>query len=645
MNKIRFFLSLKIQLLIFCLVVFIPIILINNYLLQKYTNTILQQELKSKLLTITTLSAEKFQGRQLERLSKSGFMNTSEFNQIKQKINNIKQTHPFIKYCAIIIKKDNYNAFYLLDSSIKPYDFNKDGKILPNEGINLLGDKANEIKISTEPALQDGFNKPVISNIIYTDKFGSWVKAYAPVKGSKTKNTVVLTIEVYLSNLGQENNKFKILFEKALIITLLIILILLFLVAQIFLFPLKKLKDNIVNIRKGNFEKKMPLPLIYGEIGDLTQSVNDMSDDLQRFFQKSQEDKERLEEMQELIEITNQQIKSKNFQLNSTIITLNSINELVEKLISIKETQELMETVLPSTIKLIKAAKGFIVEYMPEQNSFKVMTSFNTTSIQPGMEILASESPILKKIFDTRNYINNDEEGKIKDEEYKTALIFPLLFEKEINGLMFILDKIENNEKGENGFEESDETTVRTLSKLVAAVWESIHLFELATVDNLSKLYVRRYLEMNLEEEIKKAVRNHNELSLIMIDIDNLQKCNDNYGHFIGDQVIKQVAVQVKDCTCEEDLAARYGGEKLVVLVTDKSTDEALSIAENIRKAVEEIEIPVPIGESLKVTVSIGVSGFPAHGSSTEELIRSADEALYKSKREGKNKINLAGEV
>jgi diguanylate cyclase (GGDEF)-like protein len=644
MTKTRFFLSLKLQLLLFCLVVFIPIIFISRYFFEDYSRAILLEDMKSKLLAVTNIAAGNFQGPVLEKLSSNNFKDTKEYNQIRQKINKIKQANPFIRYCAIIIGKDNDRAFFLVDSTSKPYDFNKDGNISPNEGMNLLGDKANEIRISTETALKEGFNKAALSNIIYTDKFGSWIKAYAPVKGLSPNDNAVITIEMYLSNLNKENNDLNILFEKILVGSLFIILILLFIGLKIFLNPLKSLKQHISNIRKGNFDDKVPTVFYSGEIGAITEYINELSVDLQKAFQKSQEDKEKLEEMQKLIELTNQMIKSKNFQLNSTIVTLNSINELVEELISIKETQELMETVLPSTINLIKARKGFIVEYLPEEKNFKVMTSVNTIIIQPEMIISASESQILKKIFDTKNYINIDEAGEIKGEEYKTALIFPLLVEKEIKGLMFIMDKIEDSEKEENCFEESDEATVRTLSKLVAAVWESIHLFELATVDNLSKLYVRRYLEMNLEEEIKKAIRNHNELSIIMIDIDNLQKCNDNYGHFIGDQVIKLVAEKIKECTGEEDLAARYGGEKMVVLVNDKSPDAAMTLAEQIREVIEEIEVPVPIGDNLKITVSIGVAGFPDHGGSTEELIKSADEALYKAKREGKNKVILAGE-
>jgi diguanylate cyclase (GGDEF)-like protein len=646
MPKKRFFLSLKLQIFLFCLIVFVPVFFAARYFYQVKTREILVDELKNKLVTITALSADNFPGELIDKLVVSKKTDTADYKQIKNKIIKLKKTYLFIKHCAIIVKKDknNENAFYLVDNAEKPYDFNRDGVLDHDEGLNLIEDKSNEIRISTEIALMNGFKKPSLSKIIYTDKSGSWIEAFAPVKGTKIKNSAVLNMEMYLSNISTENHKLLDLFEKIMLVCLLVILILFLIAAQTFIFFLKKLKKRIINIRQGSFEKKIPVSFIYGEIGKLIENVNGMSDELQSSFQKGQEDKDQMEEMQDLIELTNQQIKSKNFQLNSTIVTLNSINELVEELISIKQTQELMETLLPQTIKLVEAEKGFIVEYLPEKNCFKVMTAINTRIIEPDMEILPNDSPLLKKIFDTKNYINIDEAGQIKGEEYNTALIFPFLVEKEIKGLLFIMDKIKDEEKEENFFEEADEATVRTLSKLVAAVWESIHLFELGTVDNLSKLYVRRYLEMNLDEEIKKAQRNHYELSLLMIDIDNLQKCNDTYGHFTGDQVIKLVAEQIRESAGEEDIAARYGGEKMVVLVSEKSTDDALSLAEQIREGVEGMEVPVSEGEPLKVTVSIGVAGFPEHGASTDELVKKADEALYKAKREGKNRVELAGE-
>ncbi len=643
MPKVKFFLSLKIQLFIFCLFAFIPIVLISSYLFHEHTKSVLEHQLKDKLLSITSIATDKFDINEIKKLQKPEHANTKEYKKIKNELISIKSKITYIKNISIITKKDNDNAFYVLDTSEKTEDLNKDGRIFPKtEGLVLLGDESNHTKISTESGMLQGFDKVTLSNISYTDKSGTWLRAYAPIldQYKKTTNSVI-SVDMYIHNANEENESFLELFKNIFIISFIIISILLFISVKLFLYPIKKLIEKIYKITKGQFDEKIPFSWVYGEVGELVDSVNQMSDDLKEYYTKAELGKEQLSEKQKIIEITTQQIKSKNYQLNNTILTLNSINELVEELIAIKDTEELMNTVLPSTIQLIKADKGFIIEYLPEQKEFKVINCFNTNDTEINDIFPINDNLYLKKIIETKNYINISEIGKIKEEEFKTALMFPLLLEKELRGIMCIMNKNEDKAESEV-FSETDETTVRTLSKLVAAVWESIHLFEMATVDNLSKLYVRRYLEKSLEEEIRKSSRNHTQIGVIMVDIDNLQKCNNNYGHFVGDQVIKQVAEQIKINIDDIDLAARYGGEKLVVYMPEKTSDDANNIAEEIRTCIENMEVAVPIGDNLKVTVSIGISAFPHNGNTTEDLIRSAEEALYVAKREGKNRIVIS---
>ncbi len=642
MAKIKFFLSLKLQLFIFCLIVFIPIILISSYLFHQHSRTVLLESLKNKLLTVVILSSSEFNLKDINKLNKPEDVNKPEYMQIKQNLVNLQNKMPFIKYTSIIIRKSTESAYYVVDSLTKTLDLNKDGKVTKMEGLVLIGDKASEIKITSDPALAPGFSKPTISNVIYTDKNGEWIRAFAPIPGDKKYLPATLVIDMYL-NIKDENNKFLGLFENILVISFIIILLLLFLATKLFLYPIKKIKEHINNIRNGDFNQKIKYSWVYGEIGELVESVNELTDILQKQSQKSLENKENFEEKQKIIEVTSQQIKSKNHQLNNTILTLNTINELLEELIHKKDTTTLMEAVLQPTINLIKSLKGIILEYLPEENEFKVLTTFDTTNISPNMRVSLNDTPCLKKIFETKNYINIYEPGKIKDEEYKIALASPMILEKEVKGIIFLMDKEEIPDKTENYFEETDEATLKTLSKLIAAVWESIHLFELASIDNMSKLYVRRYLEKNLEEEIKKAARLHQNLNLIVLDIDNFKMCNEAYGYSLGDQVIKDIADKIKDFISEEDLAARYGGEKLVVLLPGKTKDEGQSIAEQMREAIENMDIISTEGDAVKITVSIGVSSFPEHGNTVEELIKSADQALYKAKIEGKNKVILAG--
>lgn len=637
MKKINFFLSLKIQLLLFCLVVFLPILYIINNLYQTHTRDLLHQETKNKLIHITNLIAEEFDIKEVISLSKSKDINSKEYKNLKNEIVHLKYKIDGLKNISIIVKKNNDEAFYLTDLNEKAYDINKDGNISSGEGLILIDDINYQTKIKAESGLEQGFEKVIISPVTFTDIQGSWLRAYSPIKNSNINSSAVIAIDMYINSISEKHKKSTALFQNTIITSFIIVLILFLLASIIFLSPINKIKSKIKDFKKGDFNKDLKSSWLYGEIGELVENVNEMSHELKKYYDKEELNKGELFEKQKVMEMANKQIKSKNYQLNDTILTLNSINVLVEELISIKDTKELMETVLPSTIKLVKASKGFIIEYLPEQNEFNVMTSVNMDKIKEQDKITLNDGVFLKKIFDTKNYVNLSNPGKIKDEEFETALIFPLMVEKELKGVMYILNK--TSKDNENYFIESDESTVRTLSKLVAAVWESIHLFELATIDSLSKLYVRRYFEKNLEEEMRKSCRNNTKLGLMMIDIDNLQKCNENYGHFVGDQIIKQTAEQIKSHIDEYALPARYAGEKFVVFIPESNLEQTIESAEIIRSSIEEMEIQVPIGENLKITVSIGVSIYPDNGESIEEFFREVEESLYKAKREGKNRV------
>ncbi|MEA3488794.1 MAG: diguanylate cyclase [Candidatus Omnitrophota bacterium] len=164
----------------------------------------------------------------------------------------------------------------------------------------------------------------------------------------------------------------------------------------------------------------------------------------------------------------------------------------------------------------------------------------------------------------------------------------------------------------------------------------------LSTKDGLTGLYNRRYFDERLEGELRRSRRNKRPLSLLMMDIDNFKKVNDRFGHTAGDGVLSEFARIVEDNVREKiDLTARYGGEEFAIILPDTGLQAAGSLAERIRKAVNETKIN--IGEKrCNVTVSIGVATFSVEDDLTgKELIKRADKALYRCKEEGRNRVTL----
>ncbi len=162
-----------------------------------------------------------------------------------------------------------------------------------------------------------------------------------------------------------------------------------------------------------------------------------------------------------------------------------------------------------------------------------------------------------------------------------------------------------------------------------------------AVTDSLTELYNRRYFNQAIQKEAERAQRLHQPFSLISLDLDYLKKINDTYGHFFGDLAIRTIADILKKNARSIDIPARLGGEEFSVLLPGVDSSGAMIAAERIRAAIEAQELDT-IGH---VTASIGVATFPEHSIKLDELLDMADQAMYKSKINGRNRVTLAKTV
>ncbi|HPK21365.1 MAG TPA: diguanylate cyclase [Smithella sp.] len=217
----------------------------------------------------------------------------------------------------------------------------------------------------------------------------------------------------------------------------------------------------------------------------------------------------------------------------------------------------------------------------------------------------------------------------------KSILCTPIMSKGKISGILYMENNI-----SENAFTPERLEVLRSFSVQAAISIENARLFELATTDGMTKLYVHRYFQLLLDQEIKRSRRQDRKFSLVMMDIDNFKSFNDTYGHQLGDRVLKDVAAAARKASRSEDVAARYGGEEFVMILPDTDSKQAVILAERIRAGVAAIEIPHD-HQKLHVTISLGVSTYPDHSEIKEELIRAADAALYESKHRGKNCVSV----
>lgn len=176
------------------------------------------------------------------------------------------------------------------------------------------------------------------------------------------------------------------------------------------------------------------------------------------------------------------------------------------------------------------------------------------------------------------------------------------------------------------------DTIDKTEKQRDQAIMESIS-------DPLTGLSNRKYMEMELKKLMLSSKRYETPLSIIILDLDHFKKVNDNYGHVIGDAVLKEIAKLVKNTMRASDLTIRYGGEEFIIVMDHTASDEATTKAEGLRQEVENLEIEELEGS--KITVSLGITQLCQKDDSIESFIARADEALYKAKTAGRNQWHL----
>lgn len=209
--------------------------------------------------------------------------------------------------------------------------------------------------------------------------------------------------------------------------------------------------------------------------------------------------------------------------------------------------------------------------------------------------------------------------------------IIPILSEKKPAGILTIEDL-----SGQDVEKAVIVSAQLALEMKKALLYEKVE--ELAMIDSLTGLFVRRYFLERLEEEAKRSKRYGFGFSFLMIDIDDFKKRNDTYGHLVGDVLLKEVGRVVKESVREIDLVARYGGEEFSLILPETTREGAKVVAERIRDHVEK-KIFKAYDEELRLTVSLGLSMYPEDSDNPKELIEKADVALYKAKGSGKNLV------
>jgi diguanylate cyclase (GGDEF)-like protein len=249
---------------------------------------------------------------------------------------------------------------------------------------------------------------------------------------------------------------------------------------------------------------------------------------------------------------------------------------------------------------------------------------------ETGRPVLASqileESPQLARRFRT----------------LEPELLVPLLAQERWVGLLVLGALVDRRE-----FRAEEVELLDLLGHQIATSFENIRLFESATYESLTGVFRREAILELLDKEIDRSQRHGRPLVVALADLDFFKSVNDRYGHLAGDAVLKRVADELTSGLRSTDVLGRYGGEEFLLILPETDLMGGYTVAEKLRRRVEKLRLPMPDGD-VKLSVSVGIAGFHLTGADQEtrnKLIGAADQALYRAKQKGRNRVEIFEEA
>lgn len=325
----------------------------------------------------------------------------------------------------------------------------------------------------------------------------------------------------------------------------------------------------------------------------------------------------------------------------ATVISI--LNEITHKLSKTLDFEEIIKIITGSLKIVIDFSNYFLISF--ERSNLKVLMTDSNIKKYPET---ISENSFLHLSFKQENVFYKTD---LLDRDipiylfhkgdniglFDSAISIPVFLDQEKRiFLVLISDKNLSIDSGKNFL-------LNFISDIAITASEKSFLYQktkdLAIKDGLTGIYNHRFFQDELTKILLNSQRTEKKVSLGLLDIDHFKKFNDTYGHQIGDLVLKHIATILQESLRKTDLVARYGGEEFVIVLTNIKDDSFENVFENIRKKIEDTKIKISSNNELSVTVSIGFSLFPDDTKDKNLLINFADNALYKAKEFGRNRV------
>jgi diguanylate cyclase (GGDEF)-like protein len=320
---------------------------------------------------------------------------------------------------------------------------------------------------------------------------------------------------------------------------------------------------------------------------------------------------------------------------------LEAINAVARQTTAVVDLDELLTVVCHVLLEWFRVDHVAVLLVEGETLRLRAHEGHLTPSFTMGAKLSPGAGLAARALSTGRSVMENDVagvEGYVTGfAETQSEICVPLIFFGEKLGVLAL------DSARKNTFDAEDKQPLESVADICAAAIQNASNFDrmkqLAYVDGLTGMHNRRFFEMRIVEELERAGRFQGRLSVIMVDIDNFKKLNDEFGHLLGDEVLRSVSSILKQQLRKMDMVCRYGGDEFAILVPETTGENALRVAEKLRRQIETHDFP---GVPRPVTISCGVADYPSHGVTRDEVVAAADAALYTAKQAGRNRVSAA---
>lgn len=383
---------------------------------------------------------------------------------------------------------------------------------------------------------------------------------------------------------------------------------------------------------------------IYNKYARSEEENNILIDRLGDKYVQLEQAKKEIQNHYERLVQSNSQLEEANNKLTASLAEFYTLQQISQAITSIFDMNELLKFVNDVIIGVMGVSHSTIALCYGPQNKLKVQVSsifdkkdLAIVSDYINCDILKPSTEEGRSMID--NAVNEEDYPFTKGRNIKAMICVPLLAKGRTLGIVLIEHSLKD------AFDDENVRLLEVISQQVSIAIENARLYQqmhdLATLDGLTGAYNRLYFNDKLQEEFNKAQAKGHDLSFIIFDIDHFKKFNDTYGHLFGDLVLKTLSAYIMKTLRKEDIFARYGGEEFVILMPYTNLEQAKEKAEDLRMGVSQLNITDRV-VSASVTISVGVSTYPETAGRSQELISTADDALYEAKHAGRNLVRAA---